>query len=240
MQILSGSDVGAVRKENQDSFSYFEKDETVFLIVCDGLGGHLGGKRASSLACQIIEEKVKSEYEKGFSQGKLEELMRDSINEANVTIWKYSVKEPENRGMGTTVVMAAVRDGKYTVINLGDSRAYLIDEEKMVQITKDQSYIQSLIDKGEITPEEARDYPGKSIILQAAGLGDVVSPDIYKGKMKKAILLCSDGLTNELEDGLIFEIFKESEQALIADELIKKANQAGGGDNITVVAGICD
>ena len=237
MQIFSATDTGAVREENQDSFAYCIKDEAAFLIVCDGLGGHLGGKRASLLACEFIEEKIKSEYKKEFSQGKLEEFLRQCVNEANVRIWECSVKEPENRGMGTTAVIATVRNGRYTVINLGDSRAYMISDEKITQITKDQSYVQSLIDKGEITREEAKDYPGKSIILQAAGLGDKVNPDIYKGNMEKAILLCTDGLTNELEENRIFEIvLKEGPDAV--QELVKEANISGGYDNITVVLGL--
>ncbi len=237
MQIFSATDTGAVREENQDSFAYCVKDEAAFLIVCDGLGGHLGGKRASSLACDIIVEKIKSEYKKEFSQGKLEELLRQCVNEANVLIWEHSVKEPENRGMGTTSVIAAIRGGKYTVINIGDSRAYMISDEKITQITKDQSYVQSLIDKGEITQEEAKNYPGKSIILQAAGLGDKVNPDIYKGNMEKSILLCTDGLTNELDEDKIFEIVsKDSHNAVWA--LIEEANLAGGYDNITVVLGL--
>ena len=237
MQIFSATDTGVVREENQDSFAYCVKDETVFLIVCDGLGGHLGGKRASSLACEVIEGKINSEYKKEFSQGKLEELLRQCVNEANVLIWEHSVKEPENRGMGTTVVIAAIRDSKYTVINLGDSRAYMISCENITQITKDQSYVQSLIDKGEITQEEAKNYPGKSIILQAAGLGDKVNPDIYKGKMEKAILLCTDGLTNELDEDKIFEIIS-SDSPDVAGQLVKEANVAGGYDNITVVLGV--
>lgn len=237
MQIFALSDVGAIREENQDSFSHFSVEETAFLMVCDGLGGHLGGKRASSLACEVIEEKIKAEYKKSFSQGKLEELLRDSIATANAVIWRHSLKEIENRGMGTTIVLVAVRDGKYTLLNLGDSRAYEIGKDKIKQITKDQSYVQSLVDKGELTPEQAKNHPQKSIIMQAAGLGDSVSPDIYKGDMKLGLLLCSDGLTNELEDEKIFDIVINNEKSDVPMLLISKANEAGGRDNITVVIG---
>lgn len=237
MQIFAASDRGVVREENQDSFAFFCVEGTDFLIVCDGLGGHLGGSRASSLACDVIEQKITEQYKKDFSQGKLEEILRDSINEANVVIWRHSVKEVENRGMGTTIVIAAVRNGAVTVMNLGDSRAYMISDGDIVQITKDQSYVQSLVDKGEITPEEAKNYPGKSIIMQAAGLGDNVHPDVYKIQMEKTLLLCSDGLTGELEDSEILRIIKECGIENAAGELIEKAKSAGGRDNITVLLG---
>ena len=233
MQLFGGSDRGMVRSQNQDSFELFSKDGAWFMIVADGLGGHLGGKRASSLACEVIRKRIEAEYKEGLSQAGAEELLRQSLNEANSVIWHYSVKEPENRGMGTTIVLAMLRDNTYTVVNLGDSRAYMISGGEITQITKDQSYVQSLIDKGELTAEQAKNYPGKSIILQAAGLGDDILPDIYRGDMGECVLLCSDGLTNELADEKILEIITENEAENTADILIEEAKRSGGLDNIT-------
>ncbi len=235
MQIFSNSVIGSVREENQDSYVCFEADNDTVLLVADGMGGHKGGKRASALACDVIEKRMKSEYKSSFTDDEAEQLMRECFNEANATIWHYSVKEPENRGMGTTIVMALVRGDTYIVINIGDSRAYLIGE-KINQITIDQSYVQSLVQKGEITAEEAKNYPGKSIILQAVGVGDVINPDVYKGKCEDVILLCSDGLTNEIDDEKIFEIIKHTSPGESMKMLTKAADDAGGKDNITAVA----
>lgn len=233
MKMLGVTDIGNVREENEDSFLFFSHEGAAFLMVADGMGGHNGGKRASSLACSVIEKRIKEEYKEAFSEKKTEILMREALNEANSVIWHHSVKEIENRGMGTTVVLACIKDESYIIINLGDSRAYMIENDKITQLTKDQSYVQSLVDKGEITKEEAKDYPGKSIILEALGLGGQVSPDVYKGKVEGKILLCSDGLSNEVSDEKILEIINKDEESL--EKLIFEAKQNGGKDNITIV-----
>lgn len=236
MKTLAKTDRGRVRKENQDSFSIFCAENAQILIVADGLGGHLGGKRASSLACDTISERIKSEYSADWSDEKVIGFLKQCLNEANSVIWHYSVKEPENRGMGTTVVLCFIRNDKYIILNIGDSRAYIIDDD-IRQITVDQSYVQSLVDKGEISKSEARNYPGKSMILQAVGMGDNIMPDVYTGDVSGDILLCSDGLTNELTDEQILKVFKneyENQQTAV-DRLINDANCSGGLDNITAV-----
>ncbi len=235
MKMLGATDIGNIREENEDSFLFFSHEGADFLMVADGMGGHNGGKRASSLACSVIEKRIKEEYNKNLSEKKTEMLLRSCLNEANSVIWHHSVKEIENRGMGTTVVLAYVKDGEYIIINLGDSRAYMIENEKITQITKDQSYVQSLVDKGEITKEEAKDYPGKSIILEALGLGGQISPDVYKGKVNGKILLCSDGLSGEVSDEKILEIINKNDDEESINELISEAKANGGKDNITIV-----
>lgn len=237
MQIFSESITGSVREENQDSFAVFEADGDTVMIVADGMGGHNGGKRASQLACETIKERMTAEYKHTFTLSAAEQLMRECFNEANAVIWHHSVNEPENRGMGTTIVMALLRNEDYIVLNVGDSRAYEISD-KAYQITVDQSYVQSLIERGEITAEEAKNYPGKSIILQAVGVGDVVRPDVFTGKVKNAILLCSDGLTNEIDDETIFEIVKSNFDDNVSKILVQTADDFGGKDNITAVAAL--
>lgn len=235
MHTYFASITGAVRDENQDSVAVFGVDSDTVLLVCDGMGGHKGGKRASQLACDVIQKRMTEEYKSGCDDFAAEELMRNCFNEANAVIWQHSVREPENRGMGTTMVMALLRNGKYIILNVGDSRAYSIGE-KISQITVDQSYVQSLVVRGEITPEQARNYPGKNIILQAAGVGDVITPDVYKGECENAILLCSDGLTNELDDETIYKIIGENSFEDTVGMLAEAASAAGGNDNITVAA----
>lgn len=239
MITVARTDTGCVRKENQDSFCVFKVGDAQVMIVADGLGGHLGGKRASSLACDTIMQRIKEEYKAEMSDSAIMGMLRQSVNEANSIIWHYSMKETENRGMGTTVVLCFVRNDRYIILNVGDSRAYIL-KDTISQITVDQSYVQSLIDKGEITEEEAKTYPGRSMILQAVGLGDSVVPDIYEGEADGDLLLCSDGLTNELDDEKIFDLFCEENWKDIADRLIEEARKSGGADNITAVVAFAE
>lgn len=227
--------IGSVRNENEDSAAVFNADSDTVMIVADGMGGHNGGKRASSLACEVIKNRMSDEYKSSMSSSEAEMLMRECFNEANATIWHYSVKERENRGMGTTIVMALIRKDEYIMLNIGDSRAYSIGDN-IHQITVDQSYVQSLIERGEITAEEAKNYPGKSIIMQAVGVGDRINPDVYRGKCEYALILCSDGLTNEIDDEKIFEIVKNTPEKDAVAALANSANENGGADNITVAA----
>ncbi len=234
MRVDAKTDMGCIREENQDSFCVVELEDAQMLIVADGLGGHLGGKRASQLACDTISERVKTEYKATMSKAAVSGMLKQALNEANSIIWHHSVKEPENRGMGTTIVLCFIRNNRYMIFNVGDSRAYEISDY-IRQITVDQSYVQRLIDKGEITEKEARNYPGKSMILQAVGVGEAIVPDIFEGEISGDLLLCSDGLTNELTDEQIFEMFSNNSEQELAARLVEEARQSGGFDNITAV-----
>lgn len=230
------SDRGLMRSENQDSCGAFEKDGALFLLLADGMGGANGGSIASNMACIGAREMIENEYRADMSDAQLISLLQSCFVSANSDIFRRALREKELAGMGTTLVIAAVRNESCHILSVGDSRAYIINTS-IRQITKDQSYVQYLIDKGEISADEAKNHPKKNVIMQAVGTSDSVFPEAYSEIFKdSALLLCSDGLTNKLTDNEIEKIFcKKTALAKKAEELINSANDAGGEDNISVV-----
>ena len=250
MQFFGKSDTGMKRSENQDSFVTEQLYEnTVLCVVCDGMGGARGGKTASSLACREFLKHVKKKIADTKQQQQLrfdgkseetEKLLNKAVTLTNSAIFKKATKEKDLEGMGTTLVSALFCENRLYVTNIGDSRLYFIKEDGMIRFTKDHSYVQTLIDLGQITPEEALTNPHKNIITKALGTQKKVEPDIfYKDLTEEKIqyvLLCSDGLTNFVDEDLIQEIIKQSDSLESAcSSLIDKANENGGGDNITAV-----
>ncbi len=250
MQFFGKSDKGLKRRENQDSFVTEQLYETALLcIVCDGMGGANGGKIASTLADSTFLKHVKkklSDYD-GQNQlrfngedAEIEKALKKAAANANSAVFRQATKDKELSGMGTTLVSALILDDTLYVTHVGDSRLYYVYPDKMVQITRDHSYVQTLIDLGQITPEEASSNPHKNIITKAIGTQKKIEPDIIFKNLSEDkpsyLLLCSDGLTNFVNDVAIHSIILESETVEDAcNALIDKANENGGGDNITAV-----
>lgn len=237
MNLVCRSDTGKMRGENQDSCDAFIYKDAAFLIVADGMGGHNGGQTASRLAAECVRGMIESEYERAMSESVLTSLLNSCCKLANSEIWQKSLKDEKLSGMGTTLVIAAVTDKRVTVLNVGDSRAYLVSQKGAEALTKDQSYVQHLVDTGEISEQEAQNHPQKNIIMQAVGSSADIFPDIntcaYNGE---TILLCSDGLSNKVSRECMEEILsKDIPLTEKAERLIQMANDAGGEDNITVV-----
>lgn len=235
MIFACGSDIGKVRNENQDSCDAFEYKDAVFLIVADGMGGHKGGQTASALAVKCVREMIEQEYEKNISESVLISLLNSCYVSANMEILQRSLKDEELSGMGTTLVVAALRADGAVVLNVGDSRAYIATDTDIKVLTKDQSYVQYLVDKGEISEQEAVNHPQKNIIMQAVGVSTEVVPDVYTTECGgKMVLLCSDGLSNKLSGGDMMKILCEKIPIHAkVDKMIQEANDAGGEDNIT-------
>ncbi len=221
---------GAVREKNEDN--YFVGDN--YAVVADGMGGHLKGEVASKLAVCAFEEI--------FSEGEVQQaetLLKKSVTQANKKIFSMASEKTEMQGMGTTVVSAAWNDSMVFVANVGDSRCYLIRNKEIKQISIDHSYVQHLVSKGEITQEEAKNRNDKNLILKAVGCEKEVEPDIFKLERKKGdiIVLCSDGLTNMVEDNEIKNcLLERSVMQKKVEKLVAVANKNGGTDNITLVA----
>ena len=217
------SDIGCVRANNEDSYKISQNHA----IVADGMGGHNKGEVASAMAVEIISDFITS---KKCS-------VEQSIEAANKEIYKKSSSK-QFLGMGTTVVMCLIEGKKAIFANVGDSRGYLFSKGKLVQITKDHSLVQKLIDDGEITEKEAEKREDKSVILRAVGTEKNVKVDVFEMDVleEDVILLCSDGLTNCVNSEEIASILK-SDNSLQqkAEKLISEANNNGGFDNITVV-----
>lgn len=233
------TDVGAVRESNQDSCECgLFSPSSAWAIVCDGMGGASGGNVASAVAL----EKMKDFLEKGFretlNQGNIKALMHNAIQEANKAVYAMALEREDLRGMGTTGVLMIAANGLLHVAHVGDSRAYLRNKDGLEQITMDHSYVQDLVNIGQITPEEARVHPQRNIITRVLGVHDDVRCDYacFDFEQGDTALACSDGLTNYVEDERLLrymEEYKDDGKAL-AQQLIRYAVESGGSDNITV------
>ena len=232
---FSVTDIGRKRKLNQD-FVY-SSDEPVgnlknVYIVADGMGGHQAGDYASKCTVETMVREIKG----CFEQSPIRILSR-AIRIANDQVRRKAREDESLYGMGTTVVAATVL-GKYLqVANVGDSRLYIINEE-VRQITRDHSLVEEMVRMGGLDREAARNHPDKNIITRAIGVKENVEPDIYEYRLKKGdiILMCTDGLSNMVEDEDMFNIVKGSRDVVEAVQmLIEKANSNGGRDNIGVI-----
>ena len=236
MRVYSATDVGQKRKMNQDYV--FVSENPVgnlpnLFVVADGMGGHNAGDFASSHAVQILVDEIRKDAD--FNPIK---VLRHAIETANTAILDRAQKEEGLRGMGTTIVAATIVGHYAYVANVGDSRLYLI-QGKIRQITKDHSLVQEMVRMGEIKPEEARNHPDKNIITRALGAERTVDIDFFDLKMEpgSTILMCSDGLSNIVEDSKIEEIILDQTNELPkkGERLLSEANRNGGKDNIAVI-----
>ena len=246
IQFFGKTDIGSVRDNNQDSFfvDYLDCDigEEVFLaVVCDGMGGAAGGSLASELAVQTFVNELsagmKNVSEEKLSKDSCELLLSYAAKCANSAVFETARENPALRGMGTTLVaMMVFRDTVYA-LNIGDSRLYVIGEDGMCKLTRDHSYVQTLLDQGKISEEQAKVHPNKNVIMRAVGTDASVEADFFKlHPDRKSFLLCSDGLSNFVDDASMEQTVRESETVREAvNTLVEKANAAGGGDNITAV-----
>ncbi len=234
MKISSATSVGKVRPVNEDAFFVSPPDDSgsLLAIVADGMGGHNAGEVASSEAINVIKDVVLD------NEHDAKELLTQAINSANSTIYNMSLDKQALFGMGTTITACLIEKDKVTAAQVGDSRLYLIRDEMIIQITKDHSLVEMLIDNGSITKEDAKHHPQKNVITRAIGTDKEVSADIYEFSICEGdiILLCSDGLVNMVEDEKILSVITRSKAfEETADKLVAEAENAGGSDNITVI-----
>ncbi len=254
MYFYGKSDIGKKRSVNQDSFREEKICDNVFVfLVCDGMGGANGGNIASSIASDAFLDKVRACILKQTENNKCtltpdsaEVILIKSAQAANRMVYLESQKNDELSGMGTTLVAALVVDNTAFVINVGDSRAYLVFGNVIDKITHDHSYVQYLVDIVELTEGESRNNDNKNIIIKAIDNEQNVEPDIFRVEFgdNAFLLLCSDGLTNYVDEELIKEtvlsfdyesnISKSDDVERVCGKLVDMANENGGGDNITV------
>jgi len=228
------TDVGIIRSGNEDNY-LMVPDKGVF-IVADGMGGHAAGEVASEMAVRVIAREIGSLQ--GLQDEQVAERMRLSIRAANGAIFDRTLTEHDKRGMGTTVTALALFGNRFLIGQVGDSRAYLLRDDKLTQITKDHSYVQEQVDAGYLTPEQARTHPYSNVITRCVGANADVMPDVYVGSARAAdlFLLGSDGLTGMLEDPQLAEILRNGRMPQEqVDLLIDEANRHGGLDNITAI-----
>jgi len=210
-------------------------DRGIF-VVADGMGGHAAGEVASEMAVRIVADEIHSV--RGLNDAQVTERMRAAIRTANEAILQRTLTEHDKRGMGTTVTVLTLFDNRFLIGQVGDSRAYLVRDGHLTQLTKDHSYVQEQVDAGYLTPEQARSHPYSNVITRCVGANSDVMPDIYVGTVKAQdlFLLASDGLTGMLEDYQLAELLSPERMPQDeVDSLIAEANRHGGLDNITAI-----
>ncbi len=230
------TDPGKVRDHNEDSVIIVKNHNNEYLLaVADGMGGHRGGEIASSIAISHIGKSFRDLGKLGKKEDAIL-WIKNVVSEANVQIYKYTEENPESSGMGTTIVLALLTKDYLLFGNIGDSSGYVLKDSQIHKITNDHTLVNLLLKSGEITEEEAKDHPRKNVLMKALGATTNVEMDIFDVETDvDGIFLCSDGLTNMLDNDQISNVLMES---LTVEEkvnkLIIKANNRGGTDNISV------
>lgn len=240
MEVACLTDMGKAREINEDSCSYLNINNVCdLLMVADGMGGHNAGEVASKIAVKSITDYLKANIKNTDGEAIVEAIQK-AIQKANNDIYHESIQNENFSGMGTTVTCAIVKSGVIYIGHVGDSRAYILKGGKLKKITSDHSLVAELVKNGTITEAEAMHHPQKNIITRALGIEEQVDIDIEKipAASEDVFLLCTDGLTNMLEDPEIEGILNNIKSpGAAAKKLIDMANDAGGYDNITVVIG---
>lgn len=233
------SDPGCVRASNQDACAAEQLDKNTWLfVVCDGMGGARSGDVASSLAVEVFTQEVKRSWKTDMDPEGVENMLKNALKLANFTVYDQSCQIEEFHGMGTTMVAALVRPKNATVLNVGDSRAYRIREDGIDQITVDHSLVQLMVDRGELAKEQAKSYPGKNYITRAVGTEAVTEGDVFHFQPERGsyILLCSDGLSNLMDDQeILFEVIHGADKQACCQNLVDIAKRRGAPDNVTCI-----
>lgn len=230
------TDPGKVRDHNEDSVIIVKNhNNEILLAVADGMGGHRGGEIASSIVISNIGKEFKELGKLGSKEDAIL-WIKNVVSEANVQIYKYTEENPESQGMGTTIVLAVLTNDYLLFGNIGDSSGYVYKDNAVHKITNDHTLVNLLLKSGEITEEEAKDHPRKNVLMKALGATTTVEMDIFDVETDvEGIFLCSDGLTNMLDDEQIARVLnEETTPEEKVNKLIIKANNRGGTDNISV------
>ena len=230
------TDTGKVRNHNEDSVIVAKNMNGEYLmVVCDGMGGHTNGEVASSIATEFIKNRFSEISSVGNKQDAIN-FIKDLVSEANVKIYKYTLEHPESVGMGTTLVLVLVTKEFLLFGNIGDSSGFVYKNKKLHKITVDHTLVNLLLRSGRITEKEALEHPKKNVLLKALGAQNSIEMDIFDVERDvDGVLLCSDGLTNLLDNDHIARVITSTENVEdITRKLIVKCNNRGGNDNITV------
>ena len=237
MQYWGLTDPGCVRTQNQDVYQIEKLDgNTMLCVVCDGMGGAKSGNVASSLAADVFVQEVRRNWKSNMDADRVDQMLRSAVKLANFTVFDQAQQFEEFNGMGTTLVAALVHGRKATVVHVGDSRAYAITRDGIEQLTRDHSLVQMMVERGELTPERARDYPGKNLITRAIGTESVVESDLNHCALERGdcLLLCSDGLSNMMdEQEILFEVVHGVNKQYCCQRLLDIAKNRGAPDNVT-------
>lgn len=238
MKVIEKSICGNYRDTNEDLTGHFyNRTNQPLLLIADGMGGHQYGEVAS----KFVYDKVKAAWENNnlFNIDEAERFLRDLVMKTNHDLYDYQEENPEYRGMGTTLVLAAMIESSIIVLNVGDSRAFVMNNRKIEQVTEDHTFVNVLVSSGEITEEEALTHPRRNLITKAMGTEKVIQADVFRlrGRQYDYIVLATDGLTDAVRTDEIHHLMYSTKLTLEekADELIKTAEINKSRDNISVV-----
>ena len=239
MQSWGHTDPGCVRPQNQDAFQIFQIDRnTQLCVVCDGMGGAKSGNIASALAVDVFVQEVNRTHKALMTQEQVEQMLVSAAKLANFTVYDQAASFEDFNGMGTTLVAAYISGKKVTVLNVGDSRCYRITREGISQVTTDHSLVEMMIRRGELTQEQARNYPGKNYITRAIGTESTVECDVFHTRMERGdgLVLCTDGLHGVVDDQeILFEVVHGVNNDDCCQRLLDIANMRGSPDNVISV-----
>ena len=238
----AATDKGLVRSNNEDEYLILKSKDNrfVLLILADGMGGHKSGDEASKIAVRYTSFMIDRNFRDDMSDKELLDLLDQAIEAANVQVQLEALASPEKSGMGTTLTVALIVNKHLYLGHVGDSRFYLLRNNDFYQITKDDTYVQSLVDKGELNSAEAASHPQNNILIKAIGSNDAVNPQLLDLELQESdkFLMCSDGLYDVLSNRDIKEILSDSQDTkTCVNEYIKQTLKKGAPDNVTVIAG---
>lgn len=233
------TDLGNVRKQNQDFYDIVTlHPNQLLLVVCDGMGGAKSGNVASRLATEVFVGEVRRTAREDMDVEQIEQMLRDAVALANQAVFEQSKVSSDFTGMGTTLVAAVLLPDRAVIANVGDSRAYIFDKDGIRFMTVDHSLVELMVRRGEITREQAKTHPSKNLITRAVGTEANVDCDLYNQELHpgNAVLLCSDGLSNEMADQeILFEVVHGVQKDGCCQRLLDIAKGRGAPDNVTVV-----
>ena len=238
MKMWGVTNTGLVRSENQDAYAAFTVGGYGAAVVCDGMGGTNGGRIASGIAVAEFEKELRAVLQEDAGEEQLRQAMLYAISLANDAIRREAARNAAYQHMGTTLVCALVRPELAMIGNIGDSRAYYITAEGIHQISRDHSVVESMVEKGDITPQEARRHPNRNLITRALGPDAQAQADTFSVPWQAGdfLLLCTDGLVNTVSDQeMLFEVLHDGEIESCLDHLVQISLGRGAPDNITAV-----
>ena len=237
MELFTQTDIGLVRSSNQDAVDggLMHDGNSLWVVLCDGMGGANGGNVASATTVEVAKENI-GFFDCNGREYRSESFLKEIVYRANSTVYHMQLKNRELSGMGTTMELVLVHNKKAMITHVGDSRVYLVHNNEITQLTVDHSVVQELVDRGELTPEQARVHPNKNFITRAVGINPYIEVDYKEVPFDDddIIIMCSDGLSNYISDEGILEFVRQYKANNLTNALVEEAKQQGGRDNITV------
>lgn len=233
---IGRTDRGIIRDSNQDQYAIIKDENGLFAVVCDGIGGHAGGGKASNLVTKFIKKSFKNHPE-FIDYTSVKNYILELLEKANQNLIKHAIENPQLEGMGTTLVGVYISDSFRVLINIGDSRCYGVKDDQLELLSDDHSYVNELVKLGKITENQAKVHPYRNMLTNALGISDKLHVDISNiDEIYQQYLLCSDGLHGYVKENSISDVlFSDFSITKKVETLIKKANDVGGFDNVTIV-----